>query len=231
MLEAITFVAIIVLLLAVIVSFVSLKRSSNPNDKILRIFLFLFFGSVAASLDFIVEFKGTSFDQWSYSKSVLLIGGLIPVELPVMFFSFGIIMAVVAITPLRFDEAQLTRVSIQPSVDYFRLAVLALLFAIGASGYFLLGNVTALIFAVPAGLFGYDITLENDRRRAIYFGLVAMISDIIFENFVIGLAGYDYSGGFTLDVPLEYFLLAVAGFGLANVAYYRLFPVVISDKK
>ncbi|MHA2295101.1 MAG: hypothetical protein ACXAEU_22110 [Candidatus Hodarchaeales archaeon] len=230
MIEAITLVALAVTIVAISISIISLQRSAHAKDAILRVILFLFFGLVAASLDFMVELKGTTNNQWSYTKSILLIGGFVPIELPAMFFSFGVIMATAAITPMQLSKNEKMKTVSLSDLDLLRLSAFVFLFIIGITGYFLAGNITALVFAVPAGLFGYDVTPESDKRRAIFFGLFAMLCDIIFEIFVINLAGYDYVGGFSLDVPLEYFLLAVAGFGLANLTYYGLFVKRIPEK-
>ncbi|MHA1169905.1 MAG: hypothetical protein ACTSP4_10060 [Candidatus Hodarchaeales archaeon] len=227
MIEAITFVAVAVIGIAIAGLAFSLKRSSSTEDKMMRVLCFLTYGTVAAVLDFAIEFKGTSASQWSYDRSLLLLGGLVPIELPVMFFSFGIIMAVAAITPLKVKKTAETANFHLMELDYYRLAIYVVLFIIGASGYFLDGRITALVFAVPAGLFGLEVVPEIDRRRAIYFSIFAMVSDIVFELFVINLAGYNYAGGFSLDVPFEYFLLALSGFGLASLTYNRILPRIL----
>ena len=68
---------------------------------------------------------------------------------------------------------------------------------------------------VPAALWGMNtIKRDIDKASVLIVALFVAILDYVVETIIVGTGNYSYITGFKLIIPLNYFLLTIAFFGL-----------------
>ena len=72
-----------------------------------------------------------------------------------------------------------------------------------------------IVFTLPIGVWGV-YTFKNDKNKAllIFVALLVALIDFFIESWIISSGNYDYTSGFKLITPVNYFLLTLAMFGL-----------------
>jgi len=169
---------------------------------------YILFGLLAAVLDIFVEFVGTYNEFWNYNESYYFIFGLIPIELPFMFFTAAVIG--------KFIHSNLKKVKYNLQLN-FLFGILSLIgFILYLRSNLLIGiDESLLIFTVPLGLWGFNTFKSDlDKSSVLSIGLFVGILDYIIESIIISTGNYGYYDGFKLITPLNYFLLTIAFFGL-----------------
>lgn len=178
------------------------------NKNYQRIYNYLIFGSLAAILDLIVEFAGTYNLFWTYNESFYFIFDLIPIELPAIFFTSAVIG--------KFLHSKFKDVNWKLNVNFIFLFISAVGFTI-----YILSNMifdlddSLIVFTLPIGVWGF-YTFKNDKNKVllIFVALLVALIDFFIESWIISSGNYDYTSGFKLITPVNYFLLTLAMFGL-----------------
>lgn len=200
------------------VSFIALYIKYEPKPDFSERIIILISAFVAILLDFAVEYLGTTAGSWNYPASTSLfkelLFGHIPLELPIIFASFGANVAIIALQ----NRQKVTLTEINKHMSRKTLLAFFSVF-IGVIWYFsrFLG-VNALIIAIPMCLLG--LSLVPLTREVGLYGIIIFLLDLIIEAYVvlIGYYSYDIVGhlvprlfGLPLIVPLEYGLFTVGG--------------------
>ena len=180
-----------------------------------RIYSYLFFGSIAAGLDVVVEYAGTSNLFWTYNESLYFIYGLIPIELPAIFFTSAVIG--------KFLHSKIKDVKWELNVNLIFLLLSLIGFAI-----YLVSNLvfetddSLMLFTLPIGIWGFN-TFKNESHKGILLLIALFVGliDFYIELWIINSGNYDYSAGFKLITPINYFLLTLAMFGLMQIVDQR----------
>jgi len=197
------------------------RRWKNLRD-------YFIIGSLAAILDIIVEVIGTFNELWTYNESVWFLFGTVPVELPLMFFMAG------ALGKWVHFVSKKVKYNLQLNLIFFSLTLIGIILYLRST--VLLGlEETLLLFSLPAGLWGLHIIKDNvDKASVLIVALFVGILDYVVETLIIGTGSYGYATGFRLNVPLNYFLLTIAFFGLMeklevldNVMNYPIIKQVV----
>jgi len=187
-------------IVAVVLSILAIVKVDDPQLKNRM----LLGGLFAVVVDLLVEWRGITNGGWAYSESVLFFElgeASIPLELPLIFFSGGLI-AVYAIYSIKDLEVWDTR-------DLF------LVWAIAGMVGFLLNIADLFIWVImPLGLYGLAVT--KYPKVVIPIGILAGILDIIIEYKLVNLDGsYQYAvGGYDFTIAIYYIFGAWAIMGL-----------------
>lgn len=169
---------------------------------------FLLTGAIVGIIDFLIEYLGTSTSNWAYFQSNYYVFGLVPLELPLLFFAGGIMARHVYIWSSKFEKP------IKSNTLFFLLILLGT-FLYTRAIYLLESPISILYVAAPIGLWGIcNIPSENNRVSALVFATLIAAVDTFAEMFVIHSGGYDYVNGFSFDIPIIYALFALGVFGL-----------------
>jgi len=161
---------------------------------------YVFVGLVVACLDFAIELIGTHTGSWTYHESFYHILGKIPMELPIMFFSGGIIAAFI------YTQTRNVSIPIKPNT---------ILYAMMCAGALLYLAKMPLYGSVAVGIWGIlNIKKESHRTNALVLAILVGVLDAIVEILIIGRGGYSYTNGFASSIPLTYGLLTLGLLGL-----------------
>ncbi len=155
-------------------------------------------GIVVAAIDFIVEYFGTGSGAWVYHESLYFIFGNIPIELPLLFFSAGIVARFI------FTHIRAIKLPVKSNaVFYISILTVAILHArLAYQGNF--SSELNLALAILIGLWGMaNISIVN-RDASIVLATIAALADWVAETVVIGAGGYTYKTGFSILIPLVY---------------------------
>jgi hypothetical protein len=104
--------------------------------------------------------------------------------------------------------------NLQLNLIYFTITLIGMILYLRST--ILLGfDETLLLFSVPAGLWGLHIIKNDiDKASVLIVALFVGILDYVVETLIVGTGSYGYTTGFHLGIPLNYFLLTLAFFGL-----------------
>ena len=178
------------------------------ENSILETSKLLLTGAVAGSFDFVIELLGTSTANWVYYNSNYFILGLVPLELPLLFFAGGVIARHIYIWSSKFEKP------VNVNAVFYLLIIFGV-FMYARAMYLLEIPISSLYIAAPIGLWGIcNISKEGDRVSALALATLVAALDAIAETLVIHGGGYDYAAGFSWDIPIIYALLALGFFGL-----------------
>ena len=76
-------------------------------------------------------------------------------------------------------------------------------------------NESLALFAVPVALWGFHtIKRDVDKASVLIVALFVALLDYVVEVVIVETGNYSYLAGFELSIPLNYFLLTIAFFGL-----------------
>ena len=197
---------IVGLVLSIIIFLHALK---SKNYSIIS--SYLFFGSLAAVLDIVVEYAGTYNLFWTYNESLYFIFDLVPVELPAIFFTSAVIG--------KFLHSKIKDVKWKLNVNLIFLLLSLMGFTI-----YLLSNLvfetddSLILFTLPIGIWGFN-TFKDESHKSILLLIALFVGliDFYIELWIINSGNYDYSAGFKLITPINYFLLTLAMFGLMQL--------------
>lgn len=168
------------------------------GGKIREILKYCLVGLLVAAIDFVVEYFGTGASAWTYHESLYFILGRIPIELPLLFFSAGIVARFI------FSNLRYIRLPVKSNAIFYA-AILAAATFYARLAY--QGNFSSefnIILAVLIGLWGIaNISIVN-RDSAIVLATIAFLADWVAETIIISSGGYTYQTGFSLVVPLIY---------------------------
>ncbi|MDP6869355.1 MAG: hypothetical protein QGI21_01095 [Candidatus Poseidoniaceae archaeon] len=164
------------------------------------------FGMILCFMDLAVELVGTSIGKWEYGDSNFFINSAVPIELLPIFFSLGF--------TLTFIHYGLTKLEINMPLDF----VFIFMIILGLLVYVLRAingdRVTLLMISVPLGLWGFS--QFSDEKIAAYSLLISIVVgliDYVIEVIIISSGNYGYSGGYRVETPLTYTMVALAIFG------------------
>lgn len=209
-----------------LVLIIALYDIRKKNWKNLRDYFII--GSLAAILDILVEAVGTFGELWTYNESVWFLFGTVPIELPAMFFMAG------ALGKWIHSVSKKVRYNVHLNLLFFSITLFGMILYLRST--VLLGlDETLLLFTVPAGLWGMHVIKSDiDKASVLSVALFVGLLDYVVEILIVGTGNYGYSNGFHLGIPLNYFLLTIAFFGLMekldvldNVMEYPIIKQVV----
>ena len=194
------------LLGAIIVFFIVLNDLKKKQYKNLRDYFII--GSLIAILDIIIETVGTFNSFWTYNESIYFLFGKVPIELPLMFFMAGVLGKWIH------GISKRIKYNLPLNITFFSITLLGVIMYLRST--VLLGvEETIAIFTVPAALWGMNtIKRDIDKASVLIVALFVAILDYVVETIIVGTGNYSYITGFKLIIPLNYFLLTIAFFGL-----------------
>lgn len=194
------------LLGAIIVFFIVLNDLKKKQYKNLRDYFII--GSLIAILDIIIETVGTFNSFWTYNESIYFLFGTVPIELPLMFFMAGVLGKWIH------GISKRIKYNLPLNITFFSITLLGVIMYLRST--VLLGvEETIAIFTVPAALWGMNtIKRDIDKASVLIVALFVAILDYVVETIIVGTGNYSYITGFKLTIPLNYFLLTIAFFGL-----------------
>lgn len=194
------------LLGATLVFFIVVNDIKKQQHKNLRDYFII--GSLIAILDIIIEAVGTFNGFWTYNESVYFLFGTVPIELPLMFFMAGVLGKWIH------GISKKIRYNLPLNIIFFNLTLFGVIMYLRST--VLLGiEETIALFTVPAALWGmHTIKRDIDKASVLIVALFVGILDYIVEVLIVGTGNYSYLTGFKLSIPLNYFLLTIAFFGL-----------------
>ena len=193
MLGGLTILSVVSVILPAIIIYLLARRGKSRE-----IIKYVFVGFIAALIDFVVEYLGTSTAAWKYNQSVYFMFGSIPIELPLLFFSAVIVARFIFINlrmiklPVRFNAI-------------FYVLILAAVLALAREAY--LGNYHEHIFltmSIMIGLWGISNISERNRAPALVLALIAAAADWVSETVAISYGNYSYADEFTIITPVIY---------------------------
>jgi hypothetical protein len=78
------------------------------------------------------------------------------------------------------------------------------------------------LFTLPIGIWGFN-TFKNESHKGILLLIALFVGliDFYIELWIISSGNYNYSAGFKLITPINYFLLTLAMFGLMQIVDQR----------
>ncbi len=197
---------VLFLLGAILVFFIVVNDIKKKQYKNLRDYFII--GSLIAILDIIIETVGTFNEFWTYNESVYFIFGLVPIELPLMFFMAGVLGKWIH------GVSKRIRYNLPLNITFFSLTLFGVIMYLRST--VLLGiEETIALFTIPAALWGMNtIKRDIDKASVLIVALFVGILDYVVEVIIVGTGNYSYLSGFKLTIPLNYFLLTIAFFGL-----------------
>jgi len=189
------------LVLFIVINDVRKKQYKNLRD-------YFIIGSLAALFDIVIETVGTFNSFWTYNESLYFLFGKVPIELPLMFFMAGVLVKWIH------GISKRIKYNLQLNIIFFSLTLFGVILYFRST--ILLGiNEDVALFAIPAALWGFHvIKSEIDKASVLIVALFVAILDYILEVIIVGTGNYTYLTGFELSIPLTYFLLTIAFFGL-----------------
>jgi len=190
----------------ILVFFIVLNDIKKKKYKNLRDYLIV--GTLIAILDIIIESIGTFNNFWTYNESIYFLFDKVPIELPLMFFMAGVLGKWIH------GISKRIKFNLQLNILFFSLTLFGVIMYLRST--ILLGiNEEVAIFAIPAALWGFHtIKNEIDKASVLIVALFVAILDYVLEVIIVGTGSYTYLTGFKLSIPLNYFLLTIAFFGL-----------------
>ena len=168
------------------------------SGKTREILKYCLVGLLVAAVDFVVEYLGTGSGAWVYHESLYFILGHIPIELPLLFFSAGIVARFI------FSNIRNIKLPVRSNAIFY-VAILAAAIFYTRLAY--QGNFSSelnVILAILIGLWGLANISAVNRDASIVLATIAALADWITETVIIGTGGYTYQNGFSLLVPLIY---------------------------
>lgn len=205
MLSLLTLTALSVSLAFLILASYIIQKNSKELIK------YVFAGAIVSIIDFVVEFIGTSVNNWNYYESIYFIFGKIPIELIMLFFSAGVIARFIWI----FGNKLKSKIE-SPAFNYNNLLYLFML--IGAVFYvrsmLLMETVYLIIFAIPFALWGILNIRKENIEISLIMAFVVFIADFLIEILILSRGDYAYADGFNVNIPLVYSLMLLGVFGI-----------------
>ena len=197
---------LLLLLGSILVFFIVLNDIRKKQYKNLRDYFII--GSLAALFDIIIETVGTFNSFWTYNESIYFLFGTVPIELPLMFFMAGVLGKWIH------GISKKIKYNLQLNIIFFSLTLFGIILYFRST--VLLGiDEDVAIFAIPAALWGFHVIKnEVDKASVLIVALFVAILDYILEVIIVGTGSYTYLTGFKLSIPMTYFLLTIAFFGL-----------------
>jgi hypothetical protein len=217
---------LLLLLGSILVFFIVLNDIRKKQYKNLRDYFII--GSLAALFDIIIETVGTFNSFWTYNESIYFLFGTVPIELPLMFFMAGVLGKWIH------GISKKIKYNLQLNIIFFSLTLFGIILYFRST--VLLGiDEDVAIFAIPAALWGFHVIKnEVDKASVLIVALFVAILDYILEVIIVGTGSYTYLTGFELSIPLTYFLITIAFFGLMeklnvldNILEYPIIKQVI----
>ncbi len=178
---------------------------SITKNSLLETVKYFIIGFLAAFMDFVVEYTGTSFGQWHYITSIYMIKSLVPVELIFIFFSCGVLLRYV-FTHISKIKTPIKLNTMLYITTIFALAIYARELYLGLDSY-------AIVFAIPIGIWGIINIPNKNKEAAFALALLIGLIDLILEIIIIDAGGYHYTYNFTLLIPMTYVLLTLGALG------------------
>jgi len=196
MLDYLTILSIIGLVLAFLIfSFLLIKKDFRE----IRIYCTM--GLIAALIDLVSEYLGTSMGHWTYNESVYFIFDLVPIELLFIFFSGTVIGAFL------FQNFNKIKIPIKANTILYILIIVAFLFYI--RNIYLESLADMMPLAIVFGLWGIINISEKNRPSALIVAILAVILDFVSEVIIIGSGSYSYKNGFSISIPILYGLIII----------------------
>jgi len=196
MLDYLTILSIIGLVLAFLIfSFLLIKKDFRE----IRIYCTM--GLIAALIDLVSEYLGTSMGHWTYNESVYFIFDLVPIELLFIFFSGTVIGAFL------FQNFNKIKIPIKANTILYILIIVAFLFYI--RNIYLESLADMMPLAIVFGLWGIINISEKNRPSALIVAILAAILDFVSEVIIIGSGSYSYKNGFSICIPILYGLIII----------------------
>ena len=217
---------LLLLLGSILVFFIVLNDIRKKQYKNLRDYFII--GSLAALFDIIIETVGTFNSFWTYNESIYFLFGTVPIELPLMFFMAGVLGKWIH------GISKKIKYNLQLNIIFFSLTLFGIILYFRST--VLLGiDEDVAIFAIPAALWGFHVIKnEVDKASVLIVALFVAILDYILEVIIVGTGSYTYLTGFELSIPLTYFSITIAFFGLMeklnvldNILEYPIIKQVI----
>ena len=190
-----------ILVFFIVINDIKKKKYKNLRD-------YFIIGSLIAILDIIIETVGTFNEFWTYNESVYFIFGTVPIELPLMFFMAGVLGKWIH------GISKRIKYNLPLTITFFILTLFGVIMYLRST--VLLGiEETIALFTVPAALWGMNtIKRDIDKASVLIVALFVGLLDYVVEVIIVGTGNYSYLTGFKLSIPLNYFLLTIAFFGL-----------------
>ncbi|MFP4045950.1 MAG: hypothetical protein ACLFS3_02735 [Candidatus Aenigmatarchaeota archaeon] len=171
------------------------------NRKQMESLKFFLLGTLVMTIDFLVEYAGTSSGLWTYHQSVFFVVGLVPVELMFLFFSAGVMAGFL------FTRMNKLKIPLRVNTIFYLLISIGLI--LYARQIYLTNSGTIFYISIIIGLWGFYNISERNKESALVLAILAMIVDVIAEEVVIGSGGYSYLHGFDISIPMTYGLLTL----------------------
>ena len=168
------------------------------GGKTREILKYCLVGLLVAAVDFVVEYLGTGSGAWVYHESLYFILGRIPIELPLLFFSAGIVARFI------FSNIRNIKLPVKSNaIFYVTILAVAIFYArLAYQGNF--SSELNIILAILIGLWGLANISAVNRDASIVLATIAALADWITETVIISTGGYTYQNGFSLLVPMIY---------------------------
>lgn len=177
---------------------------NNPRE--LKKYLFL--GITVASIDFVIEFLGTTRGDWVYNRSALFLLNLIPIELVMIFFSFGIVF------PFLFWK--LRKVHIPIKTNHLLYVLISASFIAYLTEYILGVKPHLLPFAATIGIWAVFNLSDKSIKPALLTAITVFFMDFIIEKILISHGSYTYQNGFDIPISIIYMMLTLGLFALVE---------------
>lgn len=158
-------------------------------------------GLIGASIDFVLEYLGTSTGHWTYNESVYFIFDLIPIELVFIFFS-GTIVAM-------FLFLNLNKISIPMKSNVILYILILIAFLVYVREMYQESFVDILPLSIFIGLWGLTNISDKNRAGALIVAIIAAVLDLVSEMVIIGSGSYSYRNGFSFLIPISYGLITL----------------------
>lgn len=174
---------------------ITLLAKGGKNREILK---YCLVGILVAAIDFVIEYLGTGSGAWVYHESLYFILGRIPLELPLLFFSAGIVARFI------FDNIRNIKLPVKSNAIFY-VAILAAAIFYARLAY--QGNFSSelnVVLAILIGLWGLANISTINRDASIVLATIAALADWTAETVIISTGGYTYQTGFSLIIPLIY---------------------------
>ena len=158
-------------------------------------------GLLVSSVDFLVEYLGTSTGHWIYNESVYFIFNLIPIELVFLFFSGGIM--------IRFIFLNINKIKIPVKTNAIFYILILITFLMYVRQLYQDSTASLLPLAIIVGLWAMSNISNENKDASLILAILAAMTDLMFEIILIGDGSYSYKGGFSFSIPMIYGLLTL----------------------
>lgn len=167
-------------------------------------------GLLVGMVDLCVELMGTYTGGWTYQRSLQMIFGTVPIELPILFTSSGVWLGMAHLIILK-----TARTSLALSLERVLLSVTSLALLLYVYQLSQDQALRMIVFTLPFGFWGFA-RLPSDQARAgaVLLATLTAIADWYIETWAVAQGNYGYAEGFTIETPLTYALLTLGFLGI-----------------